>query len=169
LASANRKDELGDCDYHKVGCLKQPHNPNQGKEEGRKMSKSLVLSVALVVVAAFVLSACGGAPAQAARKPVDVQITLTEFKIESSVTDFAVGTPYHFVIINKGALAHDWMIMPRGEQDESKALIKVEDTDLQPNETVTRDFTFTQTGDLEFACHVKGHYEAGMHTPITVK
>ena len=133
------------------------------------MSKSLILSIALVVVVAFVLSACGGAPAQAAKKPVDVQITLTEFKIESSVTDFTVGTPYHFVITNKGALAHDWMIIPSGEQDEAKALVKVEDTDLQPNTTVTRDFTFTQAGDPEFACHVKGHYEAGMHMPITVK
>jgi len=134
-----------------------------------EMSKSLVLSVTLVVVVAFAVSACGSPPAQAAKKPVDVQITLTEFKIESSVTDFTVGTPYHFVITNKGALAHDWMIMPSGEQDETKALVKVEDTDLQPNKTVTRDFTFTQAGDLEFACHVKGHYEAGMHTPITVK
>ena len=133
------------------------------------MSKSLVLSFALVIAAAFALSACGGAPAQVAQKPVDVQITLTEFKIESSVTDFTVGTPYHFVIVNKGTLAHDWMIMPSGEQDEAKALVKVEDTDLQPSKTVTRDFTFTQAGDLEFACHVKGHYEAGMHTPITVK
>ena len=133
------------------------------------MSKSLILSIALVVVVAFVLSACGGAPAQAAKKPVDVQITLTEFKIESSVTDFTVGTPYHFVITNKGALAHDWMIIPSGEQDEAKALVKVEDTDLQPNTMVTRDFTFAQAGDLEFACHVKGHYEAGMHIPITAK
>ena len=133
------------------------------------MSKSLILSIALVVVVAFAVSACGGTSAQAAKKPVDVQITLTEFKIESSVTDFTVGTPYHFVITNKGALAHDWMIIPSGEQDESKSLVQVEDTDLQPNTTVTRDFTFTQAGSLEFACHVKGHYEAGMHTPITVK
>jgi uncharacterized cupredoxin-like copper-binding protein len=159
----------GRCDYHEVGCLKQPHNPDQGKEGGRKMSKSLVLSVALLVVAASVLSACGGTSAPAAQKPVDVQITLTEFKIESSVTNFTVGTPYHFIITNKGTLAHDWMIIPRGEQDDTKALIKVGDTDLQAGKTITRDFTFTQAGDLEFACHVKGHYEAGMHTSITVK
>ena len=133
------------------------------------MSKSFVLSVALLVVTAFVVSACGGASASATKKPVDVQITLTEFKIDSSVTDFTVGTPYHFVITNKGTVAHDWMIIPQGEQDASKALIKVLDTDLQPNKTVTRDFTFTQAGNLEFACHVAGHYEAGMHTPITVK
>lgn len=139
------------------------------KDGGMEMSKSLILSIALVFVAACAVSACSGTSTQAAKKAVDVQITLTEFKIESSVTDFTVGTPYHFIITNKGTLAHDWMIMPSGEQDEAKALVKVEDTDLQPNKTVTRDFTFTQAGDLEFACHVKGHYEAGMHTPITVK
>jgi uncharacterized cupredoxin-like copper-binding protein len=37
-----------------------------------------------------------------------------------------------------------------------------------PGTTVTREFTFTQTGDFEFACHVSGHYEAGMLLPITV-
>jgi uncharacterized cupredoxin-like copper-binding protein len=133
------------------------------------MSRSLVSSVVLVIVAAFALSACGGASTQATKKPVDVQVTLTEFKIESSVTDFTVGTPYHFIITNKGALAHDWMIMPRGGQDAATALAQVTDAQLQPNKTVTYDFTFTQPGDLEFACHVTGHYEAGMHTPITVK
>jgi len=131
------------------------------------MSRSFMLSIALVAVAVVVLSACGTS-APSAKKPVDVQITLTEFKIESSIMDFAVGTPYHFVITNKGALAHDWMITPVGEQDETRALVKVEDTDLQPGTMITRDYTFTQAGALEFACHVKGHYEAGMHTPITV-
>jgi len=133
------------------------------------MSRSFVLSVALLVVTAFVVSACGGTTASSGKQPVDVQVTLTEFKIDSSVTDFTVGTPYHFIVTNKGTVAHDWMIMPQGEQDASKALIKVADTDLQPGKTVTRDFTFTQAGGLEFACHVAGHYEAGMHTSITVK
>jgi len=133
------------------------------------MSRSFVLSIALLVVTAFVVSACGGATASSAKQPVNVQVTLTEFKIDSSVTDFTVGTPYHFVITNKGTVAHDWMIMPQGGQDTSKALITVLDTDLQPGKSVTRDFTFTQAGNLEFACHVAGHYEAGMHTPITVK
>ena len=133
------------------------------------MSKSFVLSVALLVVTAFAVSACGGTSASSAKKPVEVQVTLTEFKIDSSVTDFTLGTPYHFVITNKGSVAHDWMIIPQGEPDVSKALIKVLDTDLQPGKTVTRDFTFTQAGNLEFACHVAGHYEAGMHAPVTVK
>jgi uncharacterized cupredoxin-like copper-binding protein len=34
------------------------------------------------------------------------------------------------------------------------------------------DYTFTKAypaGTLEFACHLSGHYEAGMHLPITVQ
>lgn len=30
-------------------------------------------------------------------------------------------------------------------------------------------WTFTKQGELEFACNIPGHYEAGMHGPITIK
>ena len=59
--------------------------------------------------------------------------------------------------------------MPRGETEESQALIQVDEAELPAGATVTRDFAFTQTGDFEFACHVPGHYEAGMLLPITVQ
>jgi uncharacterized cupredoxin-like copper-binding protein len=43
---------------------------------------------------------------------------------------------------------------------------------MAPGQTRTFDYTFTQAapaGTLEFACHLPGHYDAGMHTPIVVK
>ncbi len=94
---------------------------------------------------------------------------ITEYKFDSSLTTFSIGTHYHFVLNNKGTLAHDWMIMPQGETDEGKALVKVEDSDLQPTKTMAKDFTFTQPGNYEFACHVQGHYEAGMVLKIVAK
>jgi uncharacterized cupredoxin-like copper-binding protein len=42
---------------------------------------------------------------------------------------------------------------------------------LNPGATATLDYTFTKAypaGTLEFACHLPGHYEAGMHTGIVV-
>ncbi len=101
--------------------------------------------------------------------PIEVKVTVSDFKIESSVTTFTVGTTYHFVITNKGAVDHDWMIMPQGEMDENKNLVMLEDTDLKPGVTLTKDFKFEHSGNFEFACHVEGHYEKGMHTPITAK
>ena len=42
---------------------------------------------------------------------------------------------------------------------------------VNPGETKTLDFTFQQSAagqEMEFACHVAGHYEAGMKLPVMV-
>ena len=98
---------------------------------------------------------------------VEVQVTVSEYAFKSSLTTFATDKVYHFKIMNAGSTAHDWMIMPAGETDESKALVKIEDSDLKPGVTLTRDFTFNQSGEFEVACHVEGHYEKGMKLLIT--
>jgi uncharacterized cupredoxin-like copper-binding protein len=128
-----------------------------------------LLAITAIVALAFLLGACGSTNGQADGNPTEVQITLSEFKVESPQTTFTVGTPYRFVIKNEGKTEHDWAVMPRGGTDESQALIQVDEDELPPGATVTREFTFTQAGDFEFACHVPGHYEAGMLLPITVQ
>ena len=137
------------------------------------MSRALlrIVSWSALAVMALVMSACAGSASGAAanNSSAQVQVTLSEFKFDSSLTTFAVNTPYHFVIKNAGTVAHEWMIMPRGETDVSKALVKVGQDQLTAGATVTQDFTFTKPGDYEFACHMPGHYEAGMKLIITVK
>jgi uncharacterized cupredoxin-like copper-binding protein len=135
--------------------------------------------IVLMVVAAVVLAACGGGTtAQAAKKPVEVQVTLSEFKIESSLTTFSTGVPYHFVVTNQGSVNHEFAIMPpvtgevAPEQVQKMALASISGDELPPGATKTLDYTFTQAapaGKLEFACHLPGHYEAGMHLPIVVQ
>ncbi len=132
----------------------------------------------LLILAAFLLVACGSGAA-ASNGPVNVQVTLTDFKIDSSLADFSTGVPYHFVVTNKGAVDHEFVIMPpvQGENGSETALPKealagILGKDLTPGATKTLDYTFTQpapAGKLEFACHLPGHYDAGMHLPITVK
>lgn len=136
------------------------------------------LFVVLSVTGLLLLTACGG---QAASAPVDVQITLTEFGIESSLTEFKTGVPYHFVVTNAGTVEHEIMIMPPLAEDEmamdmgeldAMALAMIEASELPTGATASFDYTFTEAasaGVLEFACHTPGHYEAGMKLPITVK
>jgi len=133
------------------------------------------VSIATVlIVAGFLLAACGGGPKT-------VNITLTDYAIESSQTSFEVGVPYHFVVTNKGATNHELMIMPPTteeqmamnmdmEEMDKMALAMIEGDEFEPGKTMTLDFTFTDSvGALEFACHTPGHYEKGMKLPITVK
>jgi uncharacterized cupredoxin-like copper-binding protein len=138
--------------------------------------KKLGLLIFLVMVASLALTACGGS-ASASNKPVDVKVTLTEFKIDSSMTDFKVGVPYHFIVTNQGSVAHQFQIMPpasgqlTADQIQKMSLAGIGQNDLGAGATATLDYTFTQEypqGALELACHLPGHYEAGMHVPIVV-
>src|SRR5512138_2749575 len=129
----------------------------------------------VLMVATFALTACGGS------KPTEVKITLKEFGIESSMTDFQVGVPYHFVVTNAGAVEHELMLMPplatdsmgmNMEDMDKNALAMIPASDLSAGSTASFDYTFTEAtslGSLEFACHTPGHYEMGMKLPITVK
>jgi uncharacterized cupredoxin-like copper-binding protein len=129
----------------------------------------------LILLSSLTLVACSGGPP----KPVEVQVNANEFSFESSVTTFSVGTTYRFVVTNTGKVAHEFMIVPptevgmmdMGEIDE-KALAMISEDELPPEATKTVEYTFREaapTGGLEFACHVAGHYEAGMKLPIVVK
>lgn len=188
------------------------------------MFKKKTLSVVLIVTA-FILAACGGTNTGQTNdsNAEEVQITLTEYGIESSVSVFEVGVPYHFTVVNKGEEEHEIMLMPQmttdkmmetmegddhedgdsheegdshdedetdhaadeGSHDEGGddhshdllmeegiVLAAVEAHDLQPGATATFEYTFTDTsgfGEIEFACHLEGHYEEDMLLPILVQ
>jgi uncharacterized cupredoxin-like copper-binding protein len=108
-----------------------------------------------------------------------VKVTLTEFKITSSVTSFSPGTSYHFVITNNGKMTHEFMIMPKSEGSMSgmpmsnmdkMALASIDS--IAPGETKTLDYTFPSSSansHPEFACYLPGHYEAGMKQNVIIK
>ena len=141
------------------------------------MSNKLILPFVLIFVL-LILTACSSTQG-GANQPVTVNITADDFSFQASQTDFEVGVPYHFVVTNVGKVAHEMMIVPPiepGTMDmeamDEMALAHISEEELQPGTTQTTDYTFTEADaskQLEFACHVPGHYEAGMVLPITVK
>ena len=124
-----------------------------------------------------VLTACGSTAAATPPVPsgyTEVQITLSDYKIQSSLTTFTAGKPYYFVITNKGALTHEFMIMPPGMGGHIKTLNKmsfVAVENIAAGETKTLKFTFERTAapqQLEFSCHYADHYARGMMLPVVV-
>lgn len=140
------------------------------------MFKKILLLSSIVTL---LLVSCGGQKASSN----EVTITLTDFEIQSSVTEFKTGVSYRFTVTNAGKVAHEFMIMPplTAEQMsmhmdmaelDKMALAMIREDDLPPGATKSFEYMFTQaapSGTLEFACHVPGHYEAGMKLSITVK
>jgi len=102
-----------------------------------------------------------------------VQVTLSDFKITSSLTSFKKTVHYFFIITNKGQALHEFMIVPpmmgghittQYMQSMSFAVIE----GISPGETKTLEITFPKNAypDLEFACHYADHYAKGMHLEV---
>ncbi len=150
----------------------------------RRPLSILVLSALLLV--AVLPTACGGTTAKTSAPPPNgrtVNVTLADFTIAASETTFTTGQTYHFVVANKGKTNHEFMAMPitgmdgrnmgtmSMEQMDKLALFMIGERQLPPGATKTIDYTFQEragSGQLEFDCHVSGHYELGMRLPITV-
>jgi uncharacterized cupredoxin-like copper-binding protein len=135
-----------------------------------------------VFVVFLVVSALLGACSQAEPgSATDVKVTLTDFGVVSSSTQFSAGIPYTFTITNEGEVPHEFMFIPpvmtgmadmHGEATHSTALIEVDESQLPPGATYILSYTFPSSAagtELEIACHTPGHYEAGMRLPITVR
>lgn len=116
-------------------------------------------------------------PEQAAAPgAVKVYVTLEEFRILSSVTVFHAGTPYYFIVTNRGQAVHEFMMMrekPDGtpisfDEDSSTMFIHIEQ--VFPGTMLRMNFTFSPSliGKSEIACLMRGHYAAGMKLPIVV-
>jgi uncharacterized cupredoxin-like copper-binding protein len=117
------------------------------------------------------------AQATASANGTEVDVTLADNTIDSSLTTFKVGVPYTFVITNTGRHAHNFNINPpvsvAGSLDAAlnSALLAVPQEGLGVGESVTVEYTFPDSAVgqlLEFSCLIRRHYEDGMLLGITV-
>src|SRR6185503_2769476 len=162
------------------------------------------IAILLLIVIPMLLAACGSATPVATQPPAtqppatelaateapaateppvvsgtgkQVDITLADNTIDSSLTTFQVGMPYTFVITNTGRHGHNFNIsMPvsiAGSLDAAlaSALLAVKQSELGPGASVTVEYTFPDSAvgqPLEFSCLIRMHYQDGMLLGITV-
>jgi uncharacterized cupredoxin-like copper-binding protein len=89
------------------------------------------------------------------------------------------GETVKFVVTNAGKLAHEFVIGDAAEQAEHEKEMEakpkmsmehdVNVISLPPGQTRDLVWTFTRDGTVEYACHIPGHFAAGMVGKIIVK
>lgn len=122
-----------------------------------------------------------GAPAEGdADRTITVTMRETEdgaMVFEPTQLDFKAGETVRIVVTNEGELDHEFVMDSPDKNVEHKALMErfpeMEHDDpnavrLEPGSTGEILWTFSNEGRFEFACLIPGHYDAGMHGPITV-
>ncbi len=105
-------------------------------------------------------------------------MALDTMKYEPSMLAVKAGETIQFVVTNAGKLTHEFVIGDPQEQRAHAEMMKKtpgmvhEDPNalsLEPGETKTLIWQFGPSGRVEVACHVPGHYEAGMIGQIKVE
>jgi uncharacterized cupredoxin-like copper-binding protein len=118
----------------------------------------------------------GGDPPPPAMGPGDVTV---ELDVEHSLftpTELRVveGTRVRFVVVNGDPIAHELIVGPpdvharHAEGTEAEHPSIPGEVSVGPNGTAITTFRFDDPGTFEFACHLPGHYEYGMHGIVEV-
>ena len=161
------------------------------------------IAILLLIVIPMLLAACGSATPAVTQPPAtqvpteqpaatepaateppassgtgtQVDITLADNTIDSSLTTFQVGVPYTFVITNTGRHGHNFNVSTpvsiAGSLDAAlaSALLAVKQSELGPGASVTVEYTFPDSAvgqPLEFSCLIRMHYQDGMLLGIMV-
>ena len=90
---------------------------------------------------------------------------------------FAEGETILFNVMNKGEIEHEFVLdTMEGNEKHKGAMMEQMDMSHDDPNSIQLDagaegqlaWTFANAGTFEFACLIPGHYESGMHGPITV-
>ncbi|MFK3794956.1 plastocyanin/azurin family copper-binding protein [Pseudomonas sp. NPDC088444] len=126
-----------------------------------------------------------------------VELTLGDMYFEPKSLSVKEGETVRFVLVNKGQLLHEFNLgnaaMHAAHQQEMLKMVasgmltstgmkhdmagmdhgsmKHDDPNsvlVEPGKTAELTWTFTKATDLEFACNIPGHYQAGMVGKISI-
>lgn len=124
-----------------------------------------------------------GAPAEASEADRTIAVTARDNMVFSPDTvSIEKGTTVRFVVENVGQLQHSFTLATPGEQRQHEKEMQGMSMDrmaghmdedpngivLQPGETGSITWQFTAATTVQFACHIPGHYPAGMKGSIDV-
>ncbi len=124
-----------------------------------------------------------GAPADAGEADRTITVTARDnmkFSPDSVLID--KGTTVRFVIENVGQLQHSFTLATPAQQREHEEEMQGMSMDrmaghmdddpngivVQPGDTGSITWRFTEATTVQFACHIPGHYPAGMKGSIRV-
>ena len=103
---------------------------------------------------------------------------LDTMRFNKKIIQVKPGDTIRFVVTNTGKIDHEFAIGTREEQVEhAKMMASMPDMKhvegnvltLKPGETRELIWRFGKAGAVEIACHLPGHYEAGMKAIVKVQ
>ena len=123
-----------------------------------------------------------GVPGNAKKPARTVTVVMSDdegaMKFTPDRLEVKKGEQVRFVIQNKGALKHEFMLASVKDNDKHAEMMKkfpdMEHDDpnaksVDPGKTAEMVWRFTKAGTFEYGCLIPGHREAGMIGTVVVK
>jgi uncharacterized cupredoxin-like copper-binding protein len=105
-------------------------------------------------------------------------VQLDSFRFKPDNLSISAGDTVRFQIFNQGTLPHEFVIGDKEFQAEHERLMaemgdemladSPNGVSVDPGARKSLTWTFTKVGTVFFACHVSGHYSAGMVGSVQV-
>ncbi|HET6949410.1 MAG TPA: plastocyanin/azurin family copper-binding protein, partial [Acidimicrobiales bacterium] len=146
---------------------------------GRWAAVALLVAAAATGAGYGVVAATAGDPAAPAAPALGPGTVTVRLDVEHSLfapVDLRVvaGTRVRFVVVNGDPIAHELIVGPpelharhaSGSEGEHPSVPG--ETSVPAGGTAITTQTFAEPGTVEYACHLPGHYEYGMHGEIEV-
>ncbi len=125
------------------------------------MKKMLLISVLIVAASLFGFYTVSGVSAQSMQT---IQVSEKEFSLTPNTFTVQMGQPVQITVTNNGAIQHNLALMPPSGGVPKQLFA----TNLNPGESRTVQFTFTEAGDWTMFCPIPGHEQQGMKGVIHV-
>lgn len=122
-----------------------------------------------------------GAPASVSEAGRTIRITADEYRFEPETVSVERGQVVRFVVTNQGAQKHNFVIGTPAEQKaheqemqrmaEQGGAMGHDDPNavtVDPGETEELTWRFSNDATVRYACHLPGHYEAGMEGTVAI-
>jgi plastocyanin len=104
---------------------------------------------------------------QAAPRVVRIVAT-PQLRFLPDVVTILAGETITFEVTTMGPTVHEFMVGPAADvAADAAGTPEIEDIGMRQTKSLT--YTFTGQGPFAYACHVAGHYEAGMMGTIVVQ
>ena len=140
------------------------------------IATSLLLTATLVN--AHTESFWFGHPAGSAKVTRTIKMLATDIEFTPKQITVRKGETVRFEIVNQGKLEHEFVLGDNAEQvehDKEMAAMPgmkmdhVNGVAVAPGKSAGLAWTFTASGTLQYACHVPGHFVAGMVGQLKIK
>lgn len=103
---------------------------------------------------------------------IEVGMKYTQFDVEE--IRVRPGTRVRFVLENEDPIAHEMIVGDEFVHAQHAQATHAEhppvpgEVSVEPLDTAVTTYEFDDPGTIEFACHLPGHYDYGMHGEIVV-